>query len=72
MSEQFYTGQVIEVFVEEGLLVGKVSVNGAITRVALGLVPGICVGDSVLVHAGVAVGKVEMGGQDEVSEHCYD
>jgi hydrogenase maturation factor len=40
---------------------GRVSVRGALVEVALDLVPGARAGDSVLVHAGVALSIVRDG-----------
>ncbi len=40
---------------------GRVSVRGATVEVALDLVPEARVGDSVLVHAGVALSRVREG-----------
>ncbi len=46
---------------------GRISVRGAETEVALDLVPGAEVGESVLVHAGVALALVR-GDQAEGRE----
>ena len=59
MSEQFYTGQISEIFQQDGLRFGRLRVGGAITRIVLELVPEVKVGDTVLVHAGVAVSKID-------------
>ncbi len=59
MSEQFFTGQIVEIYEADGMRMGKLRVGGALTRVALALLPEARVGDTVLVHAGVAVSKIE-------------
>jgi hydrogenase maturation factor len=53
-----FTARVVSV--EEGPLgrCGRVSVRGATVEVALDLVPAVRTGDSVLVHAGVALSLV--------------
>ncbi len=58
MSEQFLIGEIVAIFEEDGLRIGKLRVSGAITRVALGVLPDVQIGDMVLVHAGVAVSRV--------------
>jgi hydrogenase maturation factor len=45
--------------------VGVVSVGGARSRVALDLVPQARPGDALLVHAGVALGRVEEEKKEE-------
>jgi len=42
--------------------VGRVSVRGATVEVVLDLVPAAGVGDTVLVHAGVALSTLREGG----------
>ncbi len=58
-----FTGTVIAV--QETVLgrQGRVSVRGATVEVALDLVPAAGVGDSVLVHAGVAVSLLRDGAE---------
>lgn len=55
----FVTGELVEIYEENGIPMGKLRVAGAITRVALALLPHVQVGDVVLAHAGVAISKVE-------------
>ena len=55
----FVTGEVIEIYEEGGLRMGRVRVGGAITCVSLALLPDVQVGDAVLAHAGVAISKVK-------------
>lgn len=52
------TGEVAEIYEENGVRLGKVRVGGALTRVVLTLLPEVQAGDVVLVHAGVALCKV--------------
>ena len=53
-----YTGRVSAVHDGPDGRVGRVSVRGARVDVALDLVPGARAGDTVLVHAGVALSVV--------------
>ncbi len=53
-----FTGRVVEVDDAPGGRVGLVSVRGARTSVVLDLVPEAKAGDTVLVHAGVALALV--------------
>ncbi|GIV75864.1 MAG: hypothetical protein KatS3mg050_0258 [Litorilinea sp.] len=59
MGMHFVTGRVMALYQENSLSMGKVWVDGAITRISLDLLPGVAVGDVVLIHAGVALSKVE-------------
>jgi len=58
-----FTGRVVRV--EETPLgrLGRVSVRGATVEVVLDLVSAAGVGDTVLVHAGVAVSLLRDGGE---------
>jgi hydrogenase maturation factor len=55
-------GQVVEVFFEDGILIGKICVRGAIKDAPLGLLASVTPGDWVLLCDGVAIGnsKTEM------------
>jgi hydrogenase expression/formation protein HypC len=55
----FVTGELVEIFHENALRMGRVRVGGALDTVALELVPDARVGDLVLLHAGVALSRVE-------------
>ncbi len=68
MSEQFFTGEIVDIFEEDGLRIGKLRVSGAITRVALGVLPDVQIGDMVLIHAGVAVSKIMRNNDRETRE----
>ena len=54
-------GKVISVESEDQEIfrTGKISFGGIIKQVNLSMVPGINVGEYVLVHVGVAVGKID-------------
>jgi hydrogenase maturation factor len=52
-------GRIVEMFPEDGLLIGKIRVAGAIKRVFLDLVVEPRVGDRVLICDDVAISKVE-------------
>ncbi len=54
----FTTGELLEIFEENELRMGRVRVGGAVERVALTLVPEARVGDQLLTHAGVALARV--------------
>ena len=51
-------GRVIEVYQEHELLMGKIDFNGIIKRACLEHVPGIAIGEYVLVHVGFALARV--------------
>jgi hydrogenase maturation factor len=63
-----FVGEVRSIREAEGARTGSVDVRGARLEVALDLVPSVRVGDSVLVHAGVALSVLhdEAGGEQEV------
>jgi hydrogenase maturation factor len=44
---------------------GTLSLRGACIEVALDLVPGVAVGDSVLVEAGVALSRLDAAEEDD-------
>ena len=52
-------GEIIEVFSENGLLMGKIRVRGATRKIPLGLLTDAARGDRVLICDGVAISKVE-------------
>jgi hydrogenase maturation factor len=51
-------GEVVELFVEEGMRMGRVRVSGALKKVPLELVADAERGDTILVCDGVAISKV--------------
>ncbi len=50
--------EIVEVFVEDGMWMGRVRVGGAIRQVALDLLTNPQAGDTVLLADGVAISKV--------------
>jgi hydrogenase expression/formation protein HypC len=53
-------GKVIEIANDaEGVLMGKTNFGGIVKQVCLTYLPDVKVGDYVLVHVGVAIGKVD-------------
>ncbi|MEP6663843.1 MAG: HypC/HybG/HupF family hydrogenase formation chaperone [Verrucomicrobiota bacterium] len=53
-------GKVLEVaFDEAGARIGRTNFGGVIKEVSLEYTPDVVVGDYVLVHVGVALGKVD-------------
>ena len=51
-------GEIVEVLPEDGVLVGRIKVHGAIRKIALGLLTDAAQGDRVLICDGVAISKV--------------
>ncbi len=51
-------GEIGEVFVEDGMRMGRIRVGGAIKKVSLELLTDAERGDTVLLADGVAIGKV--------------
>jgi len=51
-------GEIVEVVAEDGVPVGRISVHGAIRKIALGLLTDAAQGDRVLICDGVAISKV--------------
>jgi hydrogenase maturation factor len=51
-------GEIVDVFIEDGMQMGNVRVAGVVKKVALDLVTGSRCGDRVLLCDGVAIGKV--------------
>lgn len=56
---KFVTGMLVGITDEDGDRIGRLEVGGALTTVELLLLPEAKVGDTVLAHAGVALGIVE-------------
>jgi hydrogenase expression/formation protein HypC len=52
-------GQVTEIRRENEVLMGKVDFSGIRKEVCLDLIPGVAVGEYVLVHVGFALAKVD-------------
>jgi hydrogenase maturation factor len=52
-------GEIVELFAEGELRMGKVRVGGAVKKVSLDLLSDAASGDAVLMCDGIALGKVE-------------
>lgn len=52
------TGQITEIFEEDGIRTARISVGGAIARIRLDLLRTAVVGDTVLAEAGVGIALV--------------
>jgi hydrogenase maturation factor len=53
------TGQIEEIFVKEGMTMGKVSVRGACVKVPLTFLMEARVGDKIVIESGVAISRSE-------------
>ncbi len=51
-------GEVVEVLEEEGVLLGRTRVSGALKKIPLGLLTEVAAGDRVLICDGMAISKV--------------
>ncbi len=51
-------GEVIEIFRDDGVLMGKIKVRGATKNIPLGLLTDVARGDRVLICDGVAISQV--------------
>jgi hydrogenase maturation factor len=49
------TGRIEEIYVHEGMTMGKVNVRGAYLKVPLTFLPDAKVGDSIIIESGVAI-----------------
>jgi hydrogenase maturation factor len=49
------TGQIEEIFVSDGMTMGKISVRGAYVKVPLTFLISAKVGDTVVIESGVAI-----------------
>ena len=54
-----YSGEIAEIYLDEGTTMANVVVKGVLVRVPLTLVMNARVGDSVLIESGVAIGTIE-------------
>ena len=52
------TGEIVEIYREESMAMGKLRVGGALVRALLEFVPEARVGDRVVVESGVAIARV--------------
>ena len=53
------SGEIVEIYIEDGTAVARVSVRGAVTRASLMFLPEARVGDTILMESGVAISKVQ-------------
>lgn len=64
------TGKIIDIFIENGMKVGKVSVSGVYLRVPLIFVPESQVGDWILIEAGVGIAQVKNNSKENENVSC--
>jgi len=60
------TGQIEEIFVNDGMTMGKVSVRGAYLKVPLTFLISAKVGDTIVIESGVAISKSEQERTNEI------
>jgi hydrogenase maturation factor len=53
------TGEVVEIYLEDGKPIGKVNIHGAFVHVALMLLIDVKVGDRVLIDSRIAISRIE-------------
>jgi hydrogenase maturation factor len=53
------SGRIEEIFVHEGITIGKISVRGAFMKVPLIFLTEARVGDTIVIESGVAISKTE-------------
>lgn len=54
-------GEIVDVFIEQGMRMGTVKVGGARKKIALDLLTNARCGDTVLLCDGIAIGRLEGG-----------
>jgi hydrogenase maturation factor len=59
-------GKIEEIFVNEGMTMGKVSVRGAYLKVPLTFLMSAKVGDTIVIESGVAISKSEQEHSSEI------
>jgi hydrogenase maturation factor len=52
-------GQIEEIFVDDGMTMGKVSVRGVYLKVPLTFLISASVGDTIVIESGVAISRLE-------------
>ena len=52
-------GQVVTIFREHDLLMGKIDFGGVVKQACLETLPKVVVGDYVLIHVGFALAKID-------------
>ncbi|MBM4162384.1 MAG: HypC/HybG/HupF family hydrogenase formation chaperone [Ignavibacteria bacterium] len=66
----FITGQIEEIYVEEGTATARVNVRGVKVRVPLTFLLEARVGDTILIESGVAISKVESEHEKELHKEA--
>jgi hydrogenase maturation factor len=61
-------GEIAEIFLQDGMRVGKVRVARALKNISLELLTDVQPGDKVLLCDGVAIGKVSSSANREVKD----
>ena len=57
--------EIVEIFIEEGMQMGRVRIGGAVKAVSLDLLTDPKRGDTILLADGVAISKVVPGNAEE-------
>lgn len=60
-------GKIVEISEKNGLRTGRVNFGGIVSQACLDYVPGVEIGDYVIVHVGFAISKVDR----EEAERTY-
>jgi hydrogenase maturation factor len=60
------SGQIEEIYVHEGMTMGKINVRGALLNVSLTFLMDAKVGDTILIESGVAISKTELEQTKEI------
>ncbi len=61
-------GAVVDIFEEEGVLLGRIRVSGALKKIPLGLLTDVAPGDRVLICDGMAISKVAPPLEREITD----
>lgn len=60
------SGQIEEIYVHDGMTMGRVSVRGAFLKVSLTFLMDAKIGDTILIESGVAISKTEIQQVNEI------
>ncbi|MDP2887212.1 MAG: HypC/HybG/HupF family hydrogenase formation chaperone [Ignavibacteria bacterium] len=60
------SGQIEEIYVHEGMTMGKVNVRGAFLRVPLTFLMDAKIGDTIVIESGVAISKTDSEHPSEI------
>lgn len=52
-------GKIVQIFEQDGLLMGKVEFGGIVKEACLAYTPEVVLGDYVIVHVGFAISRVD-------------